>query len=149
MKKLRLVFENIPPRSKQHAHGRVGSRTFVTASYRDWKEKVAWIAKIQAQDQGWEYTETNALCFDWHFKYTFPVADIDNIKGGFLDALEGFVMLDDCQIDREGETKLEIADKKQITITITNRGKSPWVTHALNNRQGKRTRYGKKGRRRG
>lgn len=144
MKKLKLVFENIPPRSKQHAHGRSGSRTYVTSSYQDWKEKIAWFAKIQIQEQGWEYTETDALSFSWDIQYPFPVADIDNIKSGILDALQGIVMLDDSQIDREEKTLLNIADKKRITITIINRGKSQWVTHALNSQQGKRTRYGKK-----
>jgi len=131
MKELELIFKNIRPRSKQNGYGRKGRMVFMKKGYREWKEELAYEAQQQALTQGWELNKTDALCASWEFFWPYPVADIDNIKTGILDALENVIFLDDCQFDTEEKTRLRIRPEKYISLFIRAYGPSEWVTRAL------------------
>ena len=105
--------------------------SFLTKSYKDWREDVAVRTYVQTRKQEWDCDKKNALSFEWTIEWTYPIADIDNIKSGIYDALEGIVMLNDCQVDREPRTRLILGKEKIIHIEIKECGVSKWVYAAL------------------
>lgn len=112
-----IIVRGLIPVSKQHGNkvnfkrladhmaakaegvkGRRGSFWYLTQDYKDFKEKLAWEAKVQLIQQGWRMVTDWPVWLGLKIRANRNIMDQSNMIGTVEDALNGIAFLDDCQV---------------------------------------------------
>lgn len=132
--KMIITLKNIRPLSKQHGTGRNGKRSFTKPGYKLFREAVAWEAKKKVLNMPWRMEEKKAVLVCFSIEWPFFLGDDENIIGGLLDAMQGIVYLDDCQVRIMGVFP-RISKEKVVKIAVVRANEADaWTTAALKKR---------------
>ena len=90
---------------------------YMPKTYTAWCDLIRQQAIEQLRSQGWYLQETGAVIIKAHFLQRKWRADIDQLLGAIMDALQGAAFTDDCQVHCPMPFA-EIYQKDLILLTI-------------------------------
>lgn len=121
-----ISISNVRPISKQTGTHYGKGHAWLSQEYKNFKEIVAWEAKIQLPKYEWEMNTDRKIAvrtlITWPEKNPAKnrIGDIaDNVVSGILDALQGVAYKNDRQIYKSEVEKISLGQVKGIFIVLT------------------------------